>query len=309
MSHFLVTGGCGFVGSHLTDRLLADGHQVRILDDLSTGKEANKPAAAELLVGDVADAAATTAAMDSVDGCFHLAAVASVTRSNEEWAATHRANLTGTINVFDAARPTATPVVYVSSAAVYGDNPNVPLAESATTAPLSAYGADKLGCELHARVAFGVHQVPNIGVRPFNIYGPRQDPSSPYSGVISLFARRLLAGEAITVFGDGEQVRDFIYVGDVVNLLVAAMQKPPRGGDVFNLCTGRATSVNELARVMAVQCNTELQIDYQPPRLGDILRSIGDPRLTTEQLSVSAQTDLAEGIRHTLDWMRSADAA
>ena len=151
MALYLVTGGCGFIGSHLADALVAAGHGVRILDDLSTGKRENAPHAAEIVVGDVADAAAVRRAMAGVAGCFHLAAIASVARSNEDWAGTHRVNLTGAINVFDAARAQAggpVPVVYVSSAAVYGDNPNVPLAEDAATRPLTAYGADKLGCEL-----------------------------------------------------------------------------------------------------------------------------------------------------------------
>ena len=307
MGHFLVTGGCGFVGSHLADRLLSDGHSVRILDDLSTGHAANKPAAAELVVGDITDGAEVAAAMTGVDGCFHLAAVASVVRSNEDWAATHRANQTGTINVFDAARPKAVPVVYVSSAAVYGDNPAVPLAEAEDKVPLSAYGADKLGCEMHARVAFGVHGVPNIGLRPFNIYGPRQDPSSPYSGVISLFARRLSRGEGITIFGDGEQVRDFVYVGDVVRILIAAMLAPPRAAEVFNLCTGQAVSINELARAVAELCGVKLRTTHAPPRAGDIRRSIGDPEQALEHLGLAAETSLEDGLRQTIEWMRAAD--
>jgi UDP-glucose 4-epimerase len=174
---YLVTGGCGFIGSHLADSLVADGHGVRILDDLSTGKRENAPAGAEIIIGDVADAATVTAAGAGVDGIFHLAAIASVQKSNDDWAGTHRVNLTGKINVFDAAREAAggnpVPVVYVSSAAVYGDNPDVPLSEEAETRPLTAYGADKLGCELHARVAHQVHKVPVAGIRFFNIYGPR----------------------------------------------------------------------------------------------------------------------------------------
>lgn len=180
MAHWLVTGGCGFIGSHLCDALAARGDAVTILDDMSTGKRENAPAEAEIVEGDVADAALVRRLMAKADGCFHLAAVASVQRCTEEWVTSHRTNLTGAITVFDAARQAGgRPVIYASSAAVYGDNPDVPLDEDARTRPLSAYGADKLGCELHGRVAFGVHGVPNTGFRFFNVFGPRQDPKSP----------------------------------------------------------------------------------------------------------------------------------
>ena len=306
MARYLVTGGCGFVGSHLTDALLAAGHSVSILDDLSTGKMENVAAAADVEIGDVADHTVVDRMMADVDGCFHLAAVASVDRSREAWAQTHRTNLTGTINILNAARAGADrsqiPVVYVSSAAVYGDNPETPLQESAATTPLSAYGADKLGCEMHARVGHTVHGVPSIGLRPFNIYGPRQDPTSPYSGVISLFARRLSTGERVTVFGDGEQVRDFVYVGDVVRFLVAAMASAPTGVDVFNICTGRSTSVNVLAQTIADICGVPAQIDYGPARVGDIRVSLGDPTKAATVLGVTADTDLHSGLRRTLAW-------
>ncbi len=227
MALYLVTGGAGFIGSHLVDALLARGDVVRVLDDLSTGKRENLDPRAMLTVGDVADAAVVAGAMQGVDGCFHLAAVASVELGNRDWLGTHRTNLTGAITIFDAARrarPDRTvPVVYASSAAVYGDTPDLPLAESAATRPLSAYGADKLGCELHGRVAATVHGVRNAGCRFFNVYGPRQDPGSPYSGVISIFFNRIGRGQGITIFGDGGQTRDFIYVADVVEALLTTM--------------------------------------------------------------------------------------
>ena len=166
MKSCLVTGGCGFIGSHLADALVARGHRVRILDDLSTGRRANAPAAAELVVGDVADAPTVQRAMEGMAGCFHLAAIASVQRSIEAWAATHRVNLGGTINVLEAAwKAGGVPVVYASSAAVYGDNPALPLSENALIAPLTPYGADKAGSELHARAAFAVHGVPRTEMR------------------------------------------------------------------------------------------------------------------------------------------------
>ena len=307
MATYLVTGGCGFIGSHLADALIANGHRVRILDDLSTGRRENAPAAAEVIEGDVADGATVRQAIAGMDGCFHLAAIASVERSRLEWRATNRVNLAGTIEVFDAARGAKNgapiPVVYASSAAVYGDNANVPLAESAVTRPLSAYGADKLGCELHARVAQVVHGVGSTGFRFFNVYGPRQDPASPYSGVISIFAQRIARGHEITIFGDGLQSRDFVYVADVVAVLQAAMKAGPKGSSVFNLCTGRETSVTTLAATLADLSRTPLRQRHEAPRAGDIRRSLGNPDAMIAAFGLPADTMLAEGLRRTLAWM------
>ena len=169
MTTWLVTGGAGFIGSHLCEALLARGDAVRVLDDLSTGKRENLPPGAALIEGDVADTAAVHPALEGIAGCFHLAAIASVERGVTDWLGTHRANLTGAITVFDAARATRIPVVYASSAAVYGDAATVPITEAAERRPLSAYGADKLGCELHARVASHVHGIPTVGLRFFNV--------------------------------------------------------------------------------------------------------------------------------------------
>ncbi len=300
VKHYLVTGGCGFIGSHLCEALLADGNRVRILDDLSTGKLANKPDDAELIRGDIADPACVGQALAGIDGCFHLAAIASVEKGNRDWLGTHRSNLTGAITVFDAARRvrsgTPLPVVYASSAAVYGDNPYIPLNENSTTKPLSAYGADKLGCELHARVASHVHGVPTVGLRFFNVFGPRQDPSSPYSGVISIFADRLRAGRPVTIYGDGKQTRDFIYVGDVVAALQAAMRMMPAGSPVFNVCTGRMTSVLDVAQVIARLCGVTASIEFQPPRAGEARVSVGDPARAVSVLGTIATTTLEDGL-------------
>lgn len=307
MACYLVTGGCGFIGSHLVERLVDQGHTVRVLDDLSTGKRENLPSGVPVTVADVADPAAVATAMTGMDGCFHLAAVASVDRSREAWLETHTANLVGTIAVFNAARRARddrpVPVVYASSAAVYGDNPDVPLAEDAAIAPLSAYGADKLGCELHARVADGVHGVPATGFRFFNVYGPRQDPKSPYSGVISIFAGRIARGEPITINGDGEQVRDFVYVKDLVRYLTAAMDTPRRGAPVFNVCTGRPTTVNRLAEVLARLAERPLQRRTAPARAGDIRVSIGNPDRLVAAFGMGCDTDLTVGLRNTLSWL------
>ena len=302
MALYLVTGGAGFIGSHLVDALLARGDSVRVLDDLSTGKRENLDRRAELIVGDVADAAQVAAAMADVDGCFHLAAVASVQLGNQDWLGTHRTNLTGAITVFDAARrakPDRTvPVVYASSAAVYGDSADLPLAETAATRPLSAYGADKLGCELHGRVAGQVHGVRTVGCRFFNVYGPRQDPGSPYSGVISIFFNRIGKGQGITIFGDGGQTRDFIYVADVVQALLASMGRDKMLTAVFNICTGRTTSLLELAATVGRVFGREPEIAFAGGRVGDIRASLGNPAAARDILDFEAHALLEDGLRN-----------
>jgi UDP-glucose 4-epimerase len=300
MALYLVTGGAGFIGSHLVDALLGRGDRVRVLDDLSTGRRDNLDSRAELVVGDVADAEIVARTMAGADGCFHLAAIASVEMGNRDWLGTHRVNLTGAITVFDAARRARdggpVPVVYASSAAVYGDSADLPLKETAATRPLSAYGADKLGCELHARVATIVHGVPTAGCRFFNVYGPRQDPTSPYSGVISIFFNRIGQGRGITIFGDGGQTRDFIYVGDVVQALLAIMERKTGEPGVFNICTGRSTSLLELADSVGQVFGRKAEITLAPPRAGDIRASLGDPALARSTLGFEARTPLPEGL-------------
>ncbi|QRM28271.1 NAD-dependent epimerase/dehydratase family protein [Microvirga sp. VF16] len=305
MSSYLVTGGCGFIGSHLVETLLADGHSVRVLDNFSTGKRSNCPAEVEIIEGDVADAALVADAMRRADGCFHLAAVASVELGNQDWLGTHRANLSGTIAVFNAARQGKSgrpiPVVYASSAAVYGNNPNVPLQEHATKAPRSAYGADKLGCEQHALVAGIVHGVPTCGLRFFNVYGPRQDPNSPYSGVISIFCKRLKTGEPITIFGDGSQTRDFVYVSDIARALIAGMEHASIDGNVYNVCTGRPTTIVDLAGKIAECLGVDARPDFALPRKGEIRESVGDPIKASLGIGFSASVDLKLGLAQTID--------
>lgn len=306
MTEILVTGGCGFIGSHLCAALRARGDVVRVLDDLSTGLEANLAPGATLIRGDVADPAAAGAAMEGVEGCFHLAAIASVERGVQDWLGTHRANLTGTITLLDAAaRRGGVPVVYASSAAVYGDAASPPLAEDAPTRPLSAYGADKLGCELHARVAGAVHGVPTLGLRFFNVFGPRQDPRSPYSGVISVFCDRLSRGEAVQVFGDGAQTRDFVFVADVAAALLAAMPAASPTAPVLNVCTGRPTSVLELAREVASLCDGAPDLRHGPPRAGEIRHSLGSRARGAAALGLPPPTGLREGLAEVVAWLRA----
>jgi UDP-glucose 4-epimerase len=307
MTTWLVTGGAGFIGSHLCEALLARGDAVRVLDDLSTGKRENLPPLATLIEADVADPLAVRDALQGVAGCFHLAAIASVERGINDWLGTHRANLTGAITVFDAARTTRIPVVYASSAAVYGDAATIPITEATACRPLSAYGADKLGCELHARVASHVHGIPTVGLRFFNVYGPRQDPRSPYSGVISIFCEHIRRGAPIDIFGDGEQTRDFVYVTDVVAALLSSMQLAPANTQVFNVCTGIAVSVLALAREIAALTGTRLDAQHHPPRAGEIRHSTGSPVLSRQMLSLPEPVSLRNGLAAVLDWLDSAD--
>jgi UDP-glucose 4-epimerase len=304
---WLVTGGAGFIGSHLCEALLARGDAVRMLDDLSTGRRDNLPPAAELIVGDVADPAVVRSAVAGIAGCFHLAAIASVERGMTDWLGTHRANLTGAITLFDAIRhlPEKVPVVYASSAAVYGDAASIPIAEATERRPLSAYGADKYGCELHARVAGHVHGIPTVGLRFFNVYGPRQDPKSPYSGVISIFCERIGRGAPIDIYGDGGQTRDFVYVGDVVAALLAAMKLKAMDAPVFNVCTGVPISVLDVARTIADLAGSKLDVQHKPPRAGEIRHSTGSPSLSRAALCLPEPVTLRTGLGKVLDWLGS----
>ena len=308
MALWLVTGGCGFIGSHLVAALQGRGDEVRVLDDLSNGKRENIRPDTELLVGDVADPKAVAKALDGVAGCFHLAAVASVQRCTEEWATSHRTNLSGTVTIFEEARranPAAPiPVVYASSAAVYGACGSLPLREADATVPLSAYGVDKLGCELQGRIAWSVHHVPNVGLRFFNVYGPRQDPSSPYSGVIAIFSDRLIHDREVPVFGDGLQTRDFIYVDDVVAHLLAAMSDLRAGARIFNVCTGKAVSLLDLVEIMGSLLHRRPRLSHCAARPADIRDSIGDPTAADTTFGIHKRTAISEGLGRTIEAFR-----
>ena len=311
MATFLVTGGCGFIGSHLCEALVARRDCVRVLDDLSTGAIENLPAGLELYRGSVAEPELVRSAMEDVAGCFHLAAIASVERSTQDWFGSHRTNLSGTVAVFDSSRKMARsrpiPIVYASSAAVYGDCQELPLKEDMPVRPRSAYGADKYGCELHARVAAEVYGVPTVGLRLFNVYGPRQDPASPYSGVISIFCDRIRRGLPLNVFGDGSQTRDFVFIEDVVRAFIAAMDQLHDGANVFNVCTGQSTSVLELANLVGELCGSEPQILFQPSRSAEIPHSLGDGRLLSRRLALSTSVTLRSGLTRTLSWMKETE--
>jgi UDP-glucose 4-epimerase len=296
MPLLLVTGGCGFIGSHLVDALLAEGNDVRILDDLSSGRRANVDPRAQIVEGDVADLPSVEAALAGTEGCFHLAAVASVERSVKDWTRSHRTNAGGTVAVLDAARRRSTPVVYASSAAIYGVQERMPIAESALPAPLTPYGCDKLAGELHAAAAGRLSGLPTFGCRFFNVYGPRQDASSPYSGVISLFIDRARRGLPLGVNGSGRQSRDFIHVGDVVRMLIAGLAAASPAAPVVNVCTGRATTVAELAAAVVRLTASASPIEPRPARPGDIEHSVGDPGLARSLIGLEATTGLAAGL-------------
>ena len=309
MTAYLVTGGCGFIGSHLADALMARGHRVRILDDLSTGKRSNAPAGAEIVVGDVADRDTVRRALEGMDGCFHLAAIPSVAKSIEDWLPTHRVNLGGTVNVLEGAFTSGcTPVVYASSAAVYGDDPALPLVESLLPMPVSPYGADKAAGEMQAHAAFAVHGVPSTGLRFFNVFGPRQDPASPYSGVISIFAERLLAGQPLTIFGDGRQSRDFVHVSDVVAALVTAMERQDKSTRVFNVARGEDVSLLQLVAGLERAVGRKADVRHAPARTGDVRHSLGDVRRIRESLGFAAKVGLEEGLASLVGWLKSAGA-
>lgn len=311
MARYLVTGGAGFIGSHLVEELLAAGHAVRVLDDLSTGNVDNLPSCAELRVASITDPAAVRTALDGVDGCFHLAAVASVERTQKEWWLSHGVNLSGTIAVFEEVhrqqklRGKPLPVIYASSAAVYGNPRQCPISEDIRTCPLSPYGADKLGCEQHAAVGRSLFGLQTVGLRLFNVYGPRQNPNSPYSGVISIFCDRLLNRKTIEIHGDGRQVRDFVYVKDVVGAFILAMENASSKEDLFNICTGVGTTIVELGNVVSRVCGLPFRASYGPERGGDVRLSVGNPSKASELLGFSSRISLEDGLAETLASMTS----
>jgi UDP-glucose 4-epimerase len=301
--NFLVTGGVGFIGSHLVETLHTQGHRVVIIDDLSTGKRANARTPSELVIVDINETSVVADCMQGMDGCFHLAAIASVERCTNDWIGSHRTNLTGAISVFDVARRFKVPVVFASSAAVYCEATDMPLRETVAPNPISAYGADKFGCELHAAVAGRIHDVVYRGLRFFNVYGPRQDPKSPYSGVITIFANRLLAQEHIRINGDGSNQRDYIFVEDVVAGLVLAMEDCLRSGKAnngaYNICTGIGTSTLRLADEFGLLLGKP-SIHFVDPRPGDPMASIGDPVKAYRDLGFRSKTTLQVGLGKTL---------
>lgn len=295
----LITGGAGFIGSHLTERLLADGHSIRILDNLSTGKRSNLPqqSALELVIGDIRDPQTVRQATRGVSAVIHLAAVASVQASIDDPAGTHATNLVGTLQLLEAMREFGVRrILYASSAAVYGDDADLPVTEAAKTRPLSPYAADKLAGEHYLQFYGAKYGIRATAFRFFNIYGPRQDPSSPYSGVISIFVNRARDRLPVTVFGDGQQTRDFVYVTDLVQLLSAALDNDKTFNRVINVGRGVECTLHELLGALETILGRPIERQYLPPRVGDIARSCADTRQLRTLLDWVPDTAIAKGL-------------
>jgi UDP-N-acetylglucosamine/UDP-N-acetyl-alpha-D-glucosaminouronate 4-epimerase len=311
MRTVLVTGGAGFIGSHLAHALVARGDRVRVLDDLSTGKAANLndvQKSVELIEGNIADAAVVERAVRGVELIFHEAAIASVPKSVEDPLTTHSACVTGTLNVLDAARRAGVRrVVYAASSAAYGDTPVSAKRETDLPAPISPYGAAKLAAEYYCQACAATYGIETVCLRYFNIFGPRQDPSSPYSGVISLFITALLAGRQPTIFGDGLQSRDFCYVGNVVQANLLAGEKPGVCGQVFNIGSGRATTLLELLETLGRLIGVQPEPKLAPPRAGDIRESLADITQARKFLGYEPTVGLEEGLEQTLDFYRQGE--
>ena len=299
---FLVTGGAGFIGSHIAEELLRRKHQVRVLDNFSTGKSENlgfasNPRDLEVIDGDIREPDTVVQAALGVDGIFHEAALVSVPASIEQPRLGFDSNARGTFNVFEAARNTGVRrVVFASSAAVYGDNPTLPLGETATPRPLSPYGLDKLYAEQLGTLYHSLYGREIVGLRYFNVFGPRQDPGSAYSGVISIFVNRLTAGLAPVIYGDGLQTRDFVYVADVVDANLRAMFEDYRGFRVFNVGTGRPTSLTELLSQLQELTGVSVEPEYADARPGDIRHSVADIALIQRELGYAPSRNLSEGL-------------
>ncbi|KWR75148.1 MULTISPECIES: NAD-dependent epimerase/dehydratase family protein [Pseudomonas] len=298
----LITGGAGFIGSHLADALLARGFKVRVLDNLSTGKRENLAAEVELLVGDVADAAVVRRALQGCQAVAHLAAVASVQASVDDPVATHQSNFIGTLNLCEALREAGVKrVLYASSAAVYGHNgQGAAIVEDLPKAPLTPYAADKLAGEYYFDFYRRQHGLEPAVFRFFNVYGPRQDPSSPYSGVISIFTQRALSGQPITVFGDGEQTRDFIYVADLVQLLVQALEAPQVPEGAVNVGLNQVTSLNQLLGEIGALVGGLPQVAHAEARPGDIRHSRADNGRLLAHYRLERPTPIGEGLARLL---------
>lgn len=300
----LITGGAGFIGSHLASRLVSDGYTVTIFDNLSTGKRENlqgPAAAARLVIADVRDGEALMRAARGMDAIVHLAAVASVQASMHDPLATHATNFGGTLNVLLAASACHVPrVLYASSAAVYGDDAPTPVSESAPLAPLSPYAADKLAGEHYLAYFARTRGVNATSFRFFNIYGPRQDASSPYSGVISLFAERLAAGAPFVIYGDGRQTRDFVYIDDLIEVLARALVRDDLSCAVMNVGTGLEQDLLALVGAFEMLAGRPIECDFRAPRAGDIRRSLADVTQLRATFGYVPRTLLSTGLAYLL---------
>jgi UDP-glucose 4-epimerase len=298
MKKVLITGGAGFIGSHTADLLMEQGIAVRVLDNLSSGHRENLPAQHKLLEfvqGDICDATAVHNAMQGVTHCLHLAAQVSVVASLEDPEFSAKQNIVGFVNVLDACRKQGVSrLVYASSAAIYGEPPSLPLNEEVPVKQLSPYGLEKKINEDYADLYYRLYNFSSLGMRFFNVYGPRQDPKSPYAGVIALFVDRITAAKPVTVFGDGQQTRDFIYVRDVARTNVAALKSNYQSA--CNVATGKRTSLLDLINALSALTGNKTDITFAPPRTGDIVHSLANPARMNNELKVIAESTLQEGL-------------
>lgn len=308
MSIALVTGGCGFIGSHLVAALLARGDQVRVLDSLITGDRANlrdNLARVQLHVGDVNDQALVAQAVAGVDLVFHQAALASVPRSIEDPLASHTACTTGTLVVLNEARKAGVKrVVYAASSSAYGNQPTPLKSEQDIPSPLSPYAAAKLAAEHYCHAFYHSYGLETVCLRYFNVFGPRQDPSGPYAAVVPLFAQKLLAGEAPTIYGDGLQTRDFTYIDNVVQANLLAASVPAAPGQTFNVGSGKATSLLDMLAQLQSVLGTNLPPKFAPVRTGDVRDSLADISHARQLLGYEPAVDLEAGLRRTVAALR-----
>jgi nucleoside-diphosphate-sugar epimerase len=306
---YLITGGAGFIGSAVVRELVRRGESVAVLDDLSTGKETNLAGVldrVEFHRASITDAEAARRASGGVDFVVHLAARTSVPRSVAEPIETNAINVDGTLQVLLAARDAKIRrVVYAASSSAYGETPVLPKVETMPAAPISPYGVTKYAGELYAQVFSRVYGMETVALRYFNVFGPRQEPGSPYSGVLARFMLAALEGREAVVYGDGEQSRDFTFVDNVVDATLRACTAPGVSGRVINVATGSRISLNETLRLLEGIAGRSLHARYEPPRTGDILHSQADIALARNVLGYAPQVDFEEGLRRTWQWYRS----
>ena len=311
MTSYLVTGGAGFIGSHLVEELLRRGERVRVVDNLATGKRANLAhlPKVDFVEGDLADIEIAQRAVKGVEIVLHQAAIPSVPRSVEDPVTSNRANVDASLNLLVAARDAGVRrVVYAGSSAAYGDTPILPKVETMSTAPLSPYALQKLVAEDYCRMFTLLYSLETVTTRYFNVFGPRQDPSSPYSGVISLFVSALCAGRAPTIHGDGEQTRDFTYVANVVDGVLRASSAPDVSGEVINVATGGRISLNQLFRTIRDLVGASVEPVYAAPRRGDVRDSWADVAKAQRLLGYVPTVTFDEGLLKTIEWYRSTQA-
>jgi len=305
---YLVTGGAGFIGSHITEALARRGDRVRVLDSLITGKRENLAHLGdkiEFIEGDIRDYDATRRAMEGVYVTFHEAAIPSVPRSVAEPRLNHDANSNGTFNVLMAARDAGVKrVVYAASSSAYGETEELPKREMMPPSPLSPYAAAKLFGEYYCQVFTRVYGLETVSLRYFNVFGPRQDPTSPYSGVISKFVTVLLKGETPVIFGDGEQSRDFTYIANVVDANLRAADSPDASGQMMNMGIGQRITLNQLLAELQKIIGTNIPPRHEAPRTGDVRHSLADISRAEQLLGYRPLVGLAEGLEHTVAWYR-----